>query len=345
MNTSSDCFPAPSRYSPYCVFLIVLNLGLFAITFYGVIHHDYGPDSPSVMLQKTAETLNGQHISPSMEEPLRQAGIWAMVINDAGKVISSASLPHEIPDQFSLGEVAVFSRGYLHDYPVFVRRLTQFDGTGPSEGLPPSSSPAIIILHADRLAAGLPACPRTLVLIWVFFRLRRVYVVSKIKGAASGRPVDLRLKYISAKSARNAHLRRELRVAASINQASELIHRQNEARANWIRGVTHDLRTPLSMILGYADRIAHDPQASPAIQDQARIIQKQSVKIKDLIQDLTLVSQLEYEMQPLRKKEIHLARFTGTIAHHALNASLADVYSLDLDISRRKIFSWLAIRG
>ena len=88
------------------------------------------------------------------------------------------------------------------------------------------------------------------------------------------------------------------------------------------------------MILGYADRIAHDPQASPAIQDQARIIQKQSVKIKDLIQDLTLVSQLEYEMQPLRKQEIHLARLLRTIAADTLNAGLADVYSLDLDISK-----------
>ena len=124
MNTLSRLFSRTfAVFSFFIVFLIVLNLGLFAITFYGVIHHDYGPDSPSVMLQKTAETLNGQHISPSMEEPLRQAGIWAMVINDAGKVISSASLPPEIPDQFSLGEVAVFSRGYLHDYPVFVRRL------------------------------------------------------------------------------------------------------------------------------------------------------------------------------------------------------------------------------
>ena len=128
------------------MFLIVLNLGLFAITFYGVIHHDYGPDSPSVMLQKTAETLNGQHISPSMEEPLRQAGIWAMVINDAGKVVSSATLPPEIPDQFSLGDVAVFSRGYLHDYPVFVRKLDHsLLVLGYPKNSLPSSSPAIII--------------------------------------------------------------------------------------------------------------------------------------------------------------------------------------------------------
>lgn len=41
-----------------------------------------------------------------------------------------------------------------------------------------------------------------------------------------------------------------------INETSLQLKKQNQARANWISGVSHDIRTPLSMIMGYADRIA-----------------------------------------------------------------------------------------
>lgn len=333
MNTLSRLFSRTfAVFSFFIVFLIVLNLGLFAITFYGVIHHDYGPDSPSVMLQKTAETLSGQHISPIMEEPLRQAEIWAMVINDAGKVVSSAALPPEIPDQFSLGDVAVFSRGYLHDYPVFVRRL---DHGLLVLGYPKNSYIKLTSnYYSYSTLTRLPLYVLGTLLLDLIL-LFTAYILSKIKVQRAAGPLISALNTFPRSQRGTLSTRGELAaVAASVNQAAELIHRQNEARANWIRGVTHDLRTPLSMILGYADRIAHDPQASPVIQAQARIIQKQSVKIKDLIQDLTLVSQLEYEMQPLRKQEIHLARLLRTIAADTLNAGLADVYSLDLDISK-----------
>ena len=40
-----------------------------------------------------------------------------------------------------------------------------------------------------------------------------------------------------------------------LTETSLQLDKQNKARANWISGVSHDIRTPLSMIMGYADRI------------------------------------------------------------------------------------------
>ena len=40
------------------------------------------------------------------------------------------------------------------------------------------------------------------------------------------------------------------------------------------------------MIMGYADRIAADKTASEGVKEQAVIVQKQSAKIKELVQDL-----------------------------------------------------------
>ena len=118
-------------------------------------------------------------------------------------------------------------------------------------------------------------------------------------------------------------------IADSINKASNIISRQNTARANWISGVSHDIRTPLTMIMGYADRIVNDENASSRIKEQAAVISRQSIKIKDLVQDLNLVSKLEYEMQPLRKENIRLSKLLRSYAIDLINSGLPDFYSLD----------------
>ena len=105
-----------------------------------------------------------------------------------------------------------------------------------------------------------------------YFSKRRIIhntepIVSAVKTLADGKPVSL-------------HISGELsEIASSVNKASSILNRQNEARANWISGVSHDIRTPLSMIMGYADRIAESKAASKSIREQAEIVRKQSVKI------------------------------------------------------------------
>lgn len=54
-----------------------------------------------------------------------------------------------------------------------------------------------------------------------------------------------------------------------INQTSAILEKQNEllskrddARTEWISGVSHDIRTPLSMIMGYADTLGQDKTLS-----------------------------------------------------------------------------------
>lgn len=87
------------------------------------------------------------------------------------------------------------------------------------------------------------------------------------------------------------------------------------------------------MIMGYAGRIACDHTASAEIQQEAEIIRVQSAKIKDLVQDLNLVSHLEYEMQPLHKEPVRLSRLLRTYAADLLNAGIPETCSLEVEIS------------
>lgn len=159
-----------------------------------------------------------------------------------------------------------------------------------------------------------------------YFSKRRIIhntepIVSAVETLANGKPVSL-------------HISGELsEIASSVNKASSILNKQNEARANWISGVSHDIRTPLSMIMGYAGRIVENETANKTIREQAEIVRKQSLKIKELIQDLNLVSQLEYEMQPLHKEMVRLSKLLRSYVADLLNMGSSDRYIIGIEIA------------
>ena len=87
------------------------------------------------------------------------------------------------------------------------------------------------------------------------------------------------------------------------------------------------------MIMGYAGRIAESKAASKSIREQAEIVRKQSVKIKELVQDLNLVSQLEYEMQPLHKEMVRLSKLLRSYVADLLNTGISDSYNIGIKIT------------
>lgn len=51
---------------------------------------------------------------------LSEENAWAMILDDTGRVIWEENMPDDLPDKYSLQDVASFSRWYLDDYPVSI---------------------------------------------------------------------------------------------------------------------------------------------------------------------------------------------------------------------------------
>lgn len=319
-----------ASFAVFMIVLLFLNVIAFGWTFRSAITKNYGKGSPQKMLEATAKASTSERISDEMAQELRSNHIWAMYLNQDGKCVWSCDLPEEVPDHFTVQEVAVFSKGYLADYPVFVWST----GNGllvlgyPKDSFTKITSnylPIRMVQLVPIFIAGMLAVDLLLLFLAYCFSKRKIIrntepIVASIEALSDGKPVSL-------------HIHGELsEVADSVNKASQILSRQNTARANWISGVSHDIRTPLSMIMGYAEKIANHPDANNAIQEQAKIVSKQSVKIKELVQDLNFVSQLEYEMQPLNKKKIRVSKLLRSYAAELLNTGIPDGYSIELQI-------------
>lgn len=106
--------------------------------------------------------------------------------------------------------------------------------------------------------------------------------------------------------------------------------KREQVRIEWIAGVSHDIRTPLSVVMGYADTLEHDESLPEEIRQQAAMIRHQSVVMKELIADLNLTSQLEYSMQALRKEIVRPVEMIRNAAAEFLNDSAQK--QLDIEV-------------
>jgi len=312
--------------------LLLVNMMAFCLTFGGIVFREYGAASPANMLERVAADLSVSGISEETVQELNRNQIWVLYLDEDANCDWSVSLPAEVPTRYRAQDIAVFSKGYLQGYPVFVRSME--DGLlvlgYPKDSfmkLTGNYLPARAVRIFPFFAAGTLAADILLLFLVYYFSKRKISkntepIMASIKMLSTGRPVSLSVQGELSE------------IADSVNQASWILSRQNQARANWISGVSHDIRTPLSMIMGYAERITGDHAASQNIHQEAEIIRAQSAKIKDLVQDLNLVSQLEYEMQPLHKESVRLSKLLRSYAADLLNAGVPEKYALETEISK-----------
>lgn len=261
---------------------------------------------------------------------LRSANAWAMVLRDDGVVLWEDGLPDELPRAYSVADVALFSRWYLRDYPVLI--WERADGL-LVVGLPPQS----LVKHYFTLPASYvwrslvwfaaAFLINLFVLIFLFVRnIRRVEtamtpILSGIQALSQGRPFQLDEKGDLAE------------ISAGLNRAGGYLLQKDDTRAAWIRGISHDVRTPLSVILGYACEMEDDPRLPDAARRQAGVIREKSEQLRALIADLNLTTKLEYALYPVRPRRIDAVELARQAASEYLN-DLPARFSLEVQEAR-----------
>ena len=129
--------------------------------------------------------------------------------------------------------------------------------------------------------------------------------------------------------------------AKALNTASrrlmsqrQALDKRDEARTQWIQGVSHDIRTPLSLIMGYADMLQTQMGKEEPAGRMAAMIRQQSLRIRNLVEDLNIVSRLEYGRQPLRLAEVSPAALLRQVLADILNTVENEAaYPIAIEIS------------
>lgn len=314
----------------------ILNVAFFGIVFV----RNTSTFSPWDMADQAAAALqitdDGYSLSDDMTARLNEQNAWALLIdNDTQRVVwQTDHLPADIPVQYTLADVAELTRGYVNGYPTFT-------GEAP-DGLLVLGYPKDRFWKHTRASwdyhfiANLPR--NTLMILAVnIVLIFLIYVAVDSKLLRSIRPIMNGIQDLSGGSPVYVKEKGVLsELAEKINKTSEILQMQAEqlrkketARANWIAGVSHDVRTPLSMIMGYAGQLENSKNLSAVERKKASVIVKQSNRMKDLINDLNLASRLEYDMQPLTMKQENAVSIIRQVVVDFMNMDIDDRFPME----------------
>lgn len=293
------------------IVLLLVFLGLGLLVFLGWQETTHLPQrtyASSEIADAMVETPAGLALGAAhTPEEWMDGYAWAMVLDDTGNIRWSYALPDALNHAYTTGEVAGFARWYLDDYPVFcwaedyglfVIGLAR----GSLWKCSIYTSPEYILNLAKTIPLGfglllLLAAICCFLLSWQGAK-RLETVASGLDALAEGQTVQLPAEGFAGELAEKLN-----RTSAQLQARNELLARRDDARTQWIAGVSHDVRTPLALILGWAEQLERDAVLPETARQKAGGIRTQSEKLRTLIEDLNLTSKLEYGTQPLRKQE------------------------------------------
>lgn len=316
--------------------LLFLNIFLFEFIFFKYSTDD-SPSDKTFEIAKMIKFKDRKYFLPDKEiSNLKKQNIWAIVIdNDSKKVIwQTENLPSEIPKEYSVFDIALFSHAYIKGYPVFTAKIRN---DLLVLGYPKDSYWKYSTATWNyRLIQNVPNFFLTFLISNIFF-VFLIYIFSNSKLLKSVNPIIKGIQDLPKDNPVNIDEKGVLsELAKSINKTSEILQNQREqlrnkdtARANWIAGVSHDIRTPLSMIMGYASQLKTSSNLSEEMAKKLSVILKQSERIKNLINDLNLASKLEYNMQPLEKKKENAVAVVRQVIVDFLNMDIDEKFPIE----------------
>ena len=193
-----------ASFAALALILLLINGIAFGCTFYGVVAKDYGGLSPHHMLNLTAASASLDGIPKEMSEQLRHSQIWAVYLDIGGNRLWDVDAPNEIPEHFTVQDVAVFAKGYLADYPVFIRNTD--DGMlilgYPQDSymkLPSNYYSLRSVKAFPFFAMGILAVDFAVLFLAYYFSKRKILknagpIITSIETLANGSPASLSMR-------------------------------------------------------------------------------------------------------------------------------------------------------
>ncbi len=284
------------------------------------------------------EEFHSQIFFPGAAPQVKQAGISLLQEHEVGIQILDASgyelfsyqRPEQVPAAYSSAELLqLLQTGKLEDSDT-----TVFAGTTSNAGeqyvyllhFPVNVSKVTMYVNGEQFSGGkailLPILSALFLLVLVLGVLYGLFTTRSMKRLTAA------VHEIAARSYLPTHdhsvfqdLYDSLNGLDAEIRASDQLRAQTETmREEWIANITHDLKTPLSPIKGYAE-ILQETGGDDREQCSryAGIMLKNACYMEALIDDLKLTYQLENGMLPIHREEQNIVRFLKELVITILN--------------------------
>ncbi|MGE7691815.1 sensor histidine kinase [Lysinibacillus sp. NPDC097214] len=275
-------------------------------------------------------------------QQLHQRNAWIQLLDNNGQVVEAHFAPDKAPSHYApIDLIQVYKyKEFDVDTTVYVGNkesisyLIGIEGSGVTRYVTHFSGSSVLqfigkfgllIVIADLLVAALVGWlfGRTLTkpLHAMIERIRHLknheHVTSKVPGGVY-KPVFENLNEVSRELAAHEQERKRLEMM----------------REEWISNVSHDMKTPLASIRGYAELLNDGKLTTDEQTEYAQIIEKQSLHMQDLLDDLNLTMRLRHQQLPLSLIEVNMVQFIREIVIDTLNTPQYEEANIEFNATK-----------
>ncbi len=260
-------------------FLIFLIITIFYLNYR--LNNKY--PNPNSVYSYVESNKTNEYLNEKNREFLKEKGIWAIRLSKDGTVVESFNKPKEVKDKFEITDVARFTRFYLADYPVF----TYVVGDGLILFAYPKNSLDKLPFNYYNYNNFIINIELVGLFIILFLFLVYIFYRKDIKEIFKNTlPFQRALDSLYEDDYEKLDEYGELKdLATSINRANEKYNSLKVSQGKWIRGVSHDVRTPLANI---SWELSKENKESI----DTKNMQEQVMKISNILEGLNLTMSL-----------------------------------------------------
>lgn len=282
------------KLKKFALFVLIL-LMLMILSLIGIFYSSFKfskkyiePSKVFEFVEKNKDVGKAKEIYFTIENKkyLEDKNIWAIRIDKNGEVIESFNKPQEVKNKFEISDIVRFTRYYLNDYPVF----TFVVGDGVLVLAYPKNSLDKFPFNYYNYDLAKIDFIIFIISILLFVLLVYIFYLYEIKSIFKKlNPLQEAINNVFDDDYKKIQENGELKeISETINLANEKFIRLKKSQSSWLRGISHDIRTPLTKISWGMEGLKTRENL-----DEIEKIENQIIKISKIIEDLNLTNSLE----------------------------------------------------
>lgn len=296
---------------------------------------------------------SGQLLLPDQAAArLQSLGGYVQWLDASGNEMAAYNKPEQIPRSYTIQDLALRTI-YKERYGYGIATSYNKDSKDtwiialPNQARSNANSSSLLPPETRVMIVGVSAMLAAMLLVFIIMSLwsahrfgaPMLHMLAWLKALSNKvyeEPADRKGRPRSRNS--SGQWRRRYRmytdVMQSLDQLAKTLHRDEtlrlqtqELRETWISGITHDLKTPLSAIKGYAHLLANDGYdwSKEEVCSFSNIMLEKSTHMDTLINDLAMTYRLQSGLFPPETEEVELCSWlTHTLGQAASDPAFGE---------------------
>lgn len=300
-------------------------------------------------------------VSEAGREALRQSGAFVRFLDETGRVVSEVDAPSGLPDAYSPIELIQIYKYMDDDLRLYF--IGEYESYSYLIGVPEASERRILFMLDEQAVLSYI----TKAFLWILVvDLLVAALIGVLFSSRLTRPVyrlteriqQLKQRDFSTAEPKQSGIYRPVfHDLNAVSQTLKTYERQraelDDRRKEWMSNVSHDLKTPLASIQGYAELLDDDSLDGTERRQYVHVIERQAKYMKELLDDFNLTMRLQHGDFPLTLEETNLEPFVRELVIDVLNdsrfgerhiefkATQAATVSLDRHFMKRALLNFL----